>query len=324
MSKKSLTLFLVTAIMSFWALAATASTGPRAIPPKNLVERGYVLPPFRFSEFCVRYPLECQSAGGAAQVHMTKSRMAALEAVNRRVNRAITPTADPVLTRSWALNVSQGDCNEYAVQKRHELLRQGWPPGVLALAVVRTGWGEGHLVLTVRTDRGDLVLDNLRPVILDWRMSGYAWIMRQSNRNPRFWVALNSDSEDDAGHGQLARMMFADRGQSSNMVASIGDKDVSVVAAAFSEPSKPGGSGVYRQDSNGFAPATASVGGASSRAPILGAFFKTVTSVSPWRRPSWSGAPFRQARQGLAIRPYIRQVRRQPSWFVNARRLVPV
>ena len=88
------------------------------------------------------------------------------------------------------MNVAAGDCNEFAVQKRHELIARGWPAAALALTVVKTSWGEGHLIVTVRTDQGDLVLDNLRSDIVPWQRAGYHWIMRQSERNPQFWVDL--------------------------------------------------------------------------------------------------------------------------------------
>ena len=64
-------------------------------------------------------------------------------------------------------------------------MRRGWPAAALALTVAKTPWGEGHLVVTVRTDQGDLVLDNLRSSIVSWRSTGYDWIMRQSERNPQ-------------------------------------------------------------------------------------------------------------------------------------------
>ena len=69
-------------------------------------------------------------------------------------------------------------------------MHRGWSAGSLALAVVKTSWGEGHLVLTVRTDVGDLVLDSLRPAVLPWERTGYRWVMRQSERDPQYWASL--------------------------------------------------------------------------------------------------------------------------------------
>ena len=43
----------------------------------------------------------------------------------------------------------------------------------------------------MRTDQGDLVLDNLRSTIIAWQKTGYDFIMRQSEANPQFWVDLD-------------------------------------------------------------------------------------------------------------------------------------
>jgi predicted transglutaminase-like cysteine proteinase len=153
-------------------------------------EGGYALAPFSFVKFCLDYPGDCPKSAGPGRVHLTSAHMAELANVNRVVNAAIRPTPDTSAMRFWRLNVSAGDCNSYAVEKRHELIRRGWPAAALALTVAKTSWGEGHLVVTVRTDQGDLVLDNLRSSIIAWQKTGYDWIMRQSEVNPQFWVEL--------------------------------------------------------------------------------------------------------------------------------------
>ena len=176
---------IVAAVIFSHSGLASASVHKRA---GGMAEGAYVLPPISFTRFCLTYPGECVGAG--ARVHVNAERMRILEEVNRSVNLAIAPRADAPF-HDWRLGVSQGDCNNYAVQKRHELIAQGWPAGALALSVVKTRSGEGHLVVAVRTDRGDYVLDNLRSHVVDWRSAGYRWLMRQSERNPKYWVALN-------------------------------------------------------------------------------------------------------------------------------------
>lgn len=170
--------------------AACVTAASAALAAAPLRDGGFALPPVSFTKFCVDYPSECPTAAGAAQVHMTGGRLAELSSVNRAVNASIVPTPDRSQFRFWRLNVTAGDCNNYAIQKRHELIERGWPAAALSLAVVETTWGEGHLVVTVRTDRGDLVLDNLRSTIVAWQRTGYRWVMRQSERNPQYWVAL--------------------------------------------------------------------------------------------------------------------------------------
>jgi len=41
--------------------------------------------------------------------------------------------------------------------------------------------GEGHAVLTVRNDQGDLVHDNLRKAVLPWHGSRYRYLKRQAS-----------------------------------------------------------------------------------------------------------------------------------------------
>ncbi len=167
---------------------ATAAASPSAVAMR---EGGYALAPFSFVKFCLDYPAECPKSAGPSRIRLTNGRMAELASVNRAVNNSIRPTPDTSTLRYWKLNVNAGDCNTFAVQKRHELIRRGWPSAALALTVAKTAWGEGHLVVTVRTDQGDLVLDNLRPNIVSWQRAGYDWVMRQSEINPQYWVDLH-------------------------------------------------------------------------------------------------------------------------------------
>ena len=174
------------------AIIAVASVSAASAAPSAAAMRegGYALAPFSFVKFCLDYPGDCPKSAGPGRIHLTSGHMAELARVNRAVNAAIRPTPDASAMRFWKLNVSAGDCNSFAVAKRHELIRRGWPAAALALTVAKTSWGEGHLVVTVRTDQGDLVLDNLRSSIIPWQKTGYNWIMRQSEANPQFWVEL--------------------------------------------------------------------------------------------------------------------------------------
>lgn len=181
------------------ANVSVASASPSAA---SMQEGGYVLAPFSFVKFCLDYPSDCPELAGPRRVRLTGGRMAELSNVNRAVNQSIRPKPDTSTLRYWRLDVDAGDCNSFAVQKRHELIRRGWPASALALTVVKTARGEGHLVVTVRTDQGDLVLDNLRSNIVPWQKAGYEWIMRQSERNPQFWVELNGGQAGLVGAAQ--------------------------------------------------------------------------------------------------------------------------
>jgi predicted transglutaminase-like cysteine proteinase len=45
-------------------------------------------------------------------------------------------------------------------------------------------------VLTVRTDRGDMILDNQEARVLPWDETPYQYLKRQSQANPVRWVTL--------------------------------------------------------------------------------------------------------------------------------------
>lgn len=181
------------------ANVSMASASPSAA---SMQEGGYALAPFSFVKFCLDYPSDCPKSAGPRRVRLTSDRMAELSNVNRAVNESIRPKPDTSKLRYWRLDVDAGDCNSFAVQKRHELIQRGWPAAALALTVAKTAQGEGHLVVTVRTDQGDLVLDNLRSNIVPWQRAGYEWIMRQSERNPQFWVELDGGQAGPVGAAQ--------------------------------------------------------------------------------------------------------------------------
>lgn len=186
------------AMMIFAAASASATEDA-------MREGGYTLAPLSFVKFCLDYPDECPKSASPARVSLTSERLSELSAVNRAVNVSIRAQPDASALHYWKLDVKAGDCNAFAVQKRHELLQRGWPAAALALTVAKTRSGEGHLVVTVRTDQGDLVLDNLRPTIVSWRETGYEWIMRQSAGNPRFWVELNGGRAEPGDAAQALK-----------------------------------------------------------------------------------------------------------------------
>jgi predicted transglutaminase-like cysteine proteinase len=61
------------------------------------------------------------------------------------------------------------------------------------MTVVIDELGEGHAVLTIRTDRGDYILDNKTSAILPWDQTGYVFVKRESQESTS-WVALGGRS----------------------------------------------------------------------------------------------------------------------------------
>jgi predicted transglutaminase-like cysteine proteinase len=157
--------------------------------------------PLAHTLFCLREPDECRVRRMAFRPRafaLTQERWQDLVSVNRGVNRAIAPRAykPAALRDTWSVEPKSGDCNDYAVTKRHRLLALGWPSRALLLAVVRTPRGEGHLVLVVRTSKGDVVLDNLRSDIAPWTRMGYDWLQIQSPRNPQYWSLIKKQTAE--------------------------------------------------------------------------------------------------------------------------------
>lgn len=162
---------------------------------KRIAFSNYTLAPMAFTRFCLRYADQCKSEkimfrGGP--VRLTETRWDDLKEVNQTVNGSITPEANTegLAGEKWIINPASGDCNDYAVSKRFELLKRGWPARALLLSEVVTSWGEHHLILVVRTSAGDLVLDNLTPQIRPWTRAPYHWVRMQTPKNPNFWALL--------------------------------------------------------------------------------------------------------------------------------------
>jgi predicted transglutaminase-like cysteine proteinase len=150
------------------------------------------LAPMAFMRFCMRYPDDCKISAPlfrSRPISLTSARRAELVQVNREVNRAIKPQANihGVLAEEWLLSPREGDCNDYAVTKRHELLQRGWPSRALLLAEVVVASGEHHLILVVRTREEDLALDNLNWNVRPVAQIQYEWVRAQQANNPKFW-----------------------------------------------------------------------------------------------------------------------------------------
>jgi predicted transglutaminase-like cysteine proteinase len=156
-----------------------------------------VLEPIGHTRFCLKYPDECKVTEAdfrRRNIELTVERWTELNAVNRQVNRNIIPEVTPGndVTDEWAIAPAAGDCKDYAITKRHDLLARGWPSQSLLLSEVIVPDGEHHLVLVVRTKDIDLVLDNLnaniRPVAMTFRQ--YRWVRIETPQNPHFWARV--------------------------------------------------------------------------------------------------------------------------------------
>jgi predicted transglutaminase-like cysteine proteinase len=177
----------------------------------SIVELGPTLSPFQHVRFCQRYPADCEpNSRGDEVVELNSETLGLLKRVNRQVNTVIVSVRKDYsspLDASWTIAPKRGDCNDYSVTKRHELIQRGLPSSALRLSVVKTTEGEGHLVLVVATTGGDLILDNLTDEIRYWKQTEYRWLKIQSKSDPHFWVRTKSPIVVSAELKQVFRKM---------------------------------------------------------------------------------------------------------------------
>ncbi len=152
-------------------------------------------PPIGWVQFCQDNPNDCVSRNmPAATITLTEASWRRIVKINADVNREVTPMTDQEHWGSpevWSFPTDgKGDCEDYVLEKRRRLAEAGFPLNALLITVVRDHKGEGHAVLTVKTDRGDFVLDNQEGKIVAWKETGYRFIKRQSDENPMRWVSL--------------------------------------------------------------------------------------------------------------------------------------
>lgn len=156
---------------------------------------GDSLPPIGYVQFCQLHQADCRAGPVFAdRIQLTDVKFRAIEDVNREVNTDVQPETDLEhygKAERWAYpDDKKGDCEDYVLEKRRDLIQRGFPESALLITVVRDENNEGHAVLTVRTDKGDLVLDNKRRDIMLFANTPYTYIKQQSERNPLVWISL--------------------------------------------------------------------------------------------------------------------------------------
>lgn len=213
------------------ALAACQTTGGTAATISNtnsaatmlaaghtalsMKEGARARPPIGYVGFCIRYRDDCRPESGAPlttastsavaghqaavnapeAVTLTSGKWRELNEINSYFNSTIRPMNDIDLVQKvewwdYAINAA-GDCEDYVLEKRRALIARGWPADALLITVVRQWNGDGHAVLTVVTDKGDLILDNMTMGIVSFDKAPYTWLMRQSRQHPMHWVKLD-------------------------------------------------------------------------------------------------------------------------------------
>lgn len=160
-----------------------------------------VMPPVGFIKFCVENMEQCLQTMSASNdpatvVTLNDRRWQELVSVQEGVNGAYRQVSDIVsagISDDWSFGRNgRADCEDFALIKRQALLDKGWPANALLLTTAFTERNEYHVVLSVVTDRGDVVLDNRWTTPRPVQSLEYTWVARQDPKNPMRWLKVAS------------------------------------------------------------------------------------------------------------------------------------
>ncbi|WP_417671795.1 transglutaminase-like cysteine peptidase [Roseibium sp.] len=182
---------------SLLTLASLALAGTSQASPTRFMAMGKaVKPPLGHIQFCDENRKACRGETDTpVVVKLSEQRWQELIDLNTRINRQIKPVTDEALfgkLEYWTYpKGGAGDCEEYVLEKQRALIAAGWPKSALLITVAKDVKNAGHAVLTVRTDQGDMILDNQIEAVLPWYSTPYRYIKRQSTRNPAKWTGIS-------------------------------------------------------------------------------------------------------------------------------------
>lgn len=181
---------LTATLLGLCGMATVATAGGSA-----MVTGARTTQPVGHYELCQNRPDECrQKSAKRAPVELSRRLWSAMLSINESVNAAVAPKTDMEMwgrEEVWSYPAGEGDCEDYVLEKRRQLMALGVPAGDLLITVVRQPNGDGHAVLTVRTSLGDFVLDNLEARVVAWDDTPYTYLKRQSEYNSGVWVKIN-------------------------------------------------------------------------------------------------------------------------------------
>lgn len=206
---KRLSTLIISSAVLLYSMTAQADDRTAALTRHDLqtsaflTVHGETKAPIGYTMYCQERSWACKNTTTAPKdAQLTAQKKADLDYINRWVNKTISPVSDADhygVPEYWTIPTdNKGDCEDYALMKRKMLMDRGWPESALLLSVVRDQKGDGHAVLTVRTNDGDLVLDNVHDQIITWNQTGYRFVKRQSQWNPSQWVALGNEEMNAA------------------------------------------------------------------------------------------------------------------------------
>ena len=189
---RKVTLFAVMAAMGICAPAVSQASG-------SMKTGGLTSQPIGHYEFCRIYRDQCdRDTGDTGPLRLDSKIWSAILNVNSTVNMVIEPKSDIDIygkEEVWTFPDKAGDCEDYVLLKRQLLINEGISPSDLLITVVRKPNGEGHAVLTLRTNDGDFILDNLNDDVLAWSDTPYTFLKRQASFDSGRWVKVETGTD---------------------------------------------------------------------------------------------------------------------------------
>jgi predicted transglutaminase-like cysteine proteinase len=183
----------------YWVLAAALCAGMLAAPQSAwainaafISSKGRIAPPSGATMLCQTYDWAC--AVSPKRITVTQEQFRVVRAVNSEINRRTRSIEDRRqygTVENWALPTRRGgDCEDFALAKKRELIRLGIDPQRLLIATVLDRKRNPHAVLVFRSDRGDLILDNLTNKIKPWQATRYLFLRMQDPETPSRWMKV--------------------------------------------------------------------------------------------------------------------------------------
>lgn len=196
-----ITIGMASSIASLLLMGGIATAGNSASSHMNTT--GRTSQPIGHYEYCKIYTSDCSIRTSSTKpMKLTRKRWGEMVAINSHSNRTVAPVTDlEYYNREeyWTYPKNYGDCEDYVLLKRKMLMEAGWPASNLLITVVTQPSGDGHAVLTVRTDKADYALDNMNEKILPWNKTEYRYLKRQSTRHSGRWETIDDPRHSVVG-----------------------------------------------------------------------------------------------------------------------------
>lgn len=308
------------------ALMGYPSAGTARVFPLNMVVGESTAAPDGWFQFCADYKSECKvDPSEPKQVALSQHAWKELLRINGWVNSHIKPMSDMahwgVIERWNYPDDGYGDCEDYALLKRRMLMRAGWPREALLMTVVRDLHGDGHAVLTVKTDKGEFILDNQRNGILLWSETGYEFLSRQSQSNPNKWVSLYEPAAkmliarfDPAKSGEHGGNVQDHRDRENQTVVSLDDHPLKLAALSVIENSSINLQNAVIVTSSDAAQASAAVNAAVN----IGSNKSSETSRPSAAQPGWGVQLIGNVSETVALASY-QQLQKRYNGILGSR-----